>query len=358
MLHKTKTEYTIIGTMSGTSLDGLDIVSCRFSIEQDEWKYKLVKTETFDYHDEWKNRLSGAGRLNAIGLWHLHNEFGQFTGQKVNEFLHGSSIKPDYIASHGHTVFHQPEKKITLQIGNGAFIAAETGIPAITDFRSLDIALGGQGAPLVPIGDKLLFSEYDACLNLGGIANISYSHDGQMQAFDICPCNMLINHLVHQTGHAFDQDGAMGSMGCIHHDMLKELNDLEYYRDTLPKSLGREWFEMYILPVLDKYSLELPTAIRTSYEHVSQQIADTIHGINPNGKILITGGGAFNKYLVQLIKDKCNTGIYIPDDTLISYKEALIFGLLGILRVRGENNCLASVTGAKRDSSGGIIYSA
>lgn len=348
--------YTIIGTMSGTSLDGLDMVLCRFSFIKNEWKYELIKAETYHYNDEWKNRLSEAGLLNAIQLYRLHNDFGQFTGKKVNEFLNTTSIQPDYIASHGHTVFHQPEKKITLQIGNGAFIAAETGVSTITDFRSLDIALGGQGAPLVPVGDKLLFSEYDACLNLGGIANISYFYNDQMQAFDICPCNMLLNHLVHQTGHTFDKDGIIGSMGTIHHDLFKELNDLEYYRNTLPKSLGREWFEMYMLPVLDKYAPEIPTALRTSYEHISQQIAGTIHDVNPNGKILITGGGAFNKYLIQLIKDKCNASVHIPDETTVSYKEALIFGLLGVLRVRGENNCLASVTGATRDSSGGIIY--
>lgn len=350
-------EYTIIGTMSGTSLDGLDMVLCRFLVKNNAWKYKIIKAETYNYTEAWQKRLSEAGLTNAVELYRLHNDFGVFTGQMVKEFLRDISIQPDYIASHGHTVFHQPENRFTLQIGNGAFIAAETKISTIADFRSLDVALGGQGAPLVPVGDKLLFKEYDACLNLGGIANISYSQNNQMQAFDICPCNMLINNLVHQTGHAFDKDGIIGSMGTIHHDMLKELNELDYYHITTPKSLGREWFEIHILPVLKKYAPETPTALRTVYEHIAQQITNIIHNIHPNGKVLVTGGGAFNSFLIQLIKDKNKAHIHIPDNTTVSYKEALIFALLGALRIREEINCLASVTGAERDSSGGVVFS-
>lgn len=352
-----QSDYRVIGTMSGTSLDGLDLALCTFTYNEGKWLYTIERAKTYPHSSEWKHKLATAETMTGLDLMHLHNEFGVDTGALINNFMKDEKRPVDFIASHGHTIFHQPHKGLTLQIGNGAHIAATTGINTICDFRSLDVALGGQGAPLVPIGDKLLFYDYDYCLNLGGFANISYDNNGERIAYDICPVNIVINHLVKERGLSYDPEGSIGGAGSLNQPLLTELNNLPFYQSKGPKSLGKEWVLENILPILGKYPIQLEDKLRTFYEHIAIQLTNAFRS-EKSKKVLITGGGAYNAYLIDLIREKTDASIDIPDQNIIEFKEALIFAFLGVLRYRNEINCLKSVTGASRDNTGGIIYRA
>lgn len=347
--------YRVIGTMSGTSLDGLDLALCTFTYNEDKWLYTIERAKTYPHSNEWKHKLATAETMSGLDLTNLHNEFGIYTGKLINDFLKDEKQSIDFIASHGHTIFHQPHIGLTLQIGNGAHIAATTGINTICDFRSLDVALGGQGAPLVPIGDKLLFYDYDYCLNLGGFANISFDRDGVRMAYDICPVNIVVNHLVKERSLSYDPEGSIGSTGALNDSLLTSLNSLPFYQNKGPKSLGKEWVLENILPLIDKYPIQLEDKLRTFYEHIAIQLTNAFSS-GKNKKVLITGGGAYNTFLMGLMKGKTEAAIDIPNPDIIEFKEALIFAFLGVLRYRNEINCLKSVTGASRDNSGGIIY--
>lgn len=344
--------YKVIGLMSGTSLDGLDIAFCKFTFQK-EWQFEIIKCTTIDYSKEWKANLTEAYLLSGFELIKLHKLYGKFIGDSVNTFIQQNNIQVDLLASHGHTVFHQPDKRVTLQIGDGHEIAVKTGITTICDFRSLDVALGGQGAPLVPIGDQLLFSDYDYCLNLGGFANISFEENNTRFAYDICPANIILNHLTRKFGHDYDKNGALGLLGKTNTELLQKLNAIDYYKKSYPKTLGREWLEAEIIPIFNETDLSLHDKLRTLYEHIATQISQSISKKDSN--VLITGGGAYNKLLVNLIKQKISSKVIIPDNNLINYKEALLFALLGVLKMEGKVNCLASVTGATRDSCGGVV---
>ncbi|MFP4023557.1 MAG: anhydro-N-acetylmuramic acid kinase [Thiohalospira sp.] len=346
--------YYALGIMSGTSLDGLDIVLCQFSYTK-KWAFEIIKAKTFKYDQNWKDQLQSAEQLSGLQLLKLHKNYGRFIGKKIKQFLKDIKEKPCLIASHGHTIFHQPKNKITLQIGDGAEIASETGITTVSDFRSLDVALDGQGAPLVPIGDELLFNEYDYCLNIGGFANISTTIDHKRVAFDICPANIILNKLAHKLNKPFDKDGIFGKTGKMNSILLNQLNQVDFYQMPNPKSLGREWVEEVFIPVLAQQEIKTIDQISTLYEHISDQITKVISS-NPEKKVLITGGGAYNKYLLERIRAKTNTQIIIPSKNIVEYKEAIIFGLLGVLRFNRDINCLSSVTGAKKNSSSGVIH--
>jgi anhydro-N-acetylmuramic acid kinase len=344
-------KMSIIGLMSGTSVDGLDVAYCHFV---EVYKYELVAAKTFPYTAQLKHKLKNCMKLNSIQLLELDAELGSYFGAKVNEFLKQTGLKkPTAIASHGHTVFHNPINKYSHQIGKGSHIAALTGIPVVCDFRNTDVALGGQGAPLVPIGDKLLFKQYDYCLNLGGIANISYDYKGKRLAYDISPCNLPVNILMNKVGKEFDMNGATGKKGSIIPALLDVLNQLEFYTKKAPKSLGREWIEKELMHFLMAYD-NLPNVLRTYYEHVATQISN--HITKKEATVLVTGGGAHNEFLMQLIHQKSNAVIVSPPSSIIDFKEALIFAYLGYLRINHKVNSLKSVTGASKDSIGGCIY--
>ncbi len=346
-------KYKVIGAMSGTSLDGLDIAAVDFEFNNGKWDFELVAADTISYITKWENALKNAHGLSGEELTSLNSEYGKFLGNEINHFIQNNNIVPDLIASHGHTIFHQPEKGYTLQIGNGANIAAITNILTISDFRTEDVAMGGQGAPLVPIGDRLLFSEYDYCLNLGGFANISFEKDGFRLAFDNCPVNFVLNHFAEKQGLPFDKDGNLGRKGKINSELLNSLNQIPYYDIPAPKSLGREWVEKEFFPVLDQFNISDSDKIRTVYEHIAVQIN---RSLSSNKKMLITGGGAFNSFLIERIKSLSDIEVVIPSKDIINFKEAIIFAFLGVLRINNINNCLASVTGASKDHSGGIIF--
>lgn len=346
--------YISIGVMSGTSVDGLDIAACRFTFGK-TWTYEVLKAVTLPYPPKWITRLSSAAEGSALELAQLNVDFGKFIGKHVARFCEDLDGKPDVVSSHGHTVFHQPHNQLTLQIGNGANIAAKTGIPTVCDFRSLDVALAGQGAPLVPIGDELLFGDYDFCLNLGGIANVSYRSESGRRAFDICPANMALNHFTRELGYEYDLDGNLGRSGKVHDELLSLLNANGYYQQKEPKSFGREQFESEYLPLISSFQLSTPDILRTLYEHISEQLTIATEQF-PKGRMLITGGGAHNVFLIDLFSEKTKHKIIVPSAQLIDFKEAVIFAFLGVLRLRGEVNVLQSVTGSKHDHSGGCIY--
>lgn len=343
----------VVGMMSGTSLDGMDLVLCSFRNENGRWDYYITKAETINYETNLRRKLSSAQRLNARELILLHNEYGGWIGKSIREFL--GTLSADLIASHGHTVFHQPGNRMTFQIGSGPCIASECDIPVVCDFRTTDVALGGQGAPLVPAGDSLLFGEYEFCLNLGGFANISNDFNGTRIASDICPVNIVANELAERLGFEYDKDGSSGRGGMLIQELVDELNNLEFYKISGPKSLGREWIENAFMPLINKYGIAVPDLLRSFYEHAAIQISRYINRYG-KGRVLVTGGGAFNKYFVELLGSKSQSELVIPDDRLIKYKEAIVFAFLGYLRYNNQVNCLASVTGATKDSSAGAVY--
>ncbi len=346
---------TGIGVMSGTSLDGIDLAWCKFSEEAKNWHYEILKADTYPYTQCMREQLAHATELSAADYCRLNVALGKVIAEHIRKFI-GNRAKPDFIASHGHTVFHQPNDGLTTQIGSGAVIAAETGITTVCDFRTLDVALHGQGAPLVPIGDQLLFGQYDACLNLGGFSNISFQWRGQRIAFDISPCNMALNHLAEKMDLNFDKDGQTARSGDIIPELLQQLNLLPYYQTSPPKSLGKEWFDQCFLPILKPYifSNKIADCLRTTTEHIAIQLASALPQNAQN--LLITGGGAKNKFLIESLQKKWPGNVIVPDEHTIDYKEALIFCFLGMLRLERKINCLSSVTGASEDCCGGAVY--
>ncbi|MCX6243355.1 MAG: anhydro-N-acetylmuramic acid kinase [Bacteroidetes bacterium] len=347
--------YKVIGLMSGTSLDGVDIAFCNFIFDKGKWDYAIVTAETIPYSQEWKERLSTLENKTAFEFALTDAEYGHFLGQITSDFIHRHAAKPDFIASHGHTIFHQPGRKLTSQIGKGSAIAAETGFPVVCDFRSTDVALGGQGAPLVPVGDMLLFSDYNYCLNLGGFANISYDDSGRRIAFDICPANIVLNHLSSLLKKDYDENGDLARRGLLYQPMLDALNDLDFYHVKPPKSLGKEWVLSKVHPLLNKYEITVEDKLRTFVEHIAVQVASAVFK-KDSASMLVTGGGAFNSFLVERIRERTGLYIMLPDPLVINFKEALIFAFLGVLRWREEVNCLSSYTGAFMDNIGGAVY--
>lgn len=343
----------VIGLMSGTSLDGLDLVYIKFD-KDDYSNFQILCSETKSYNADWYKKLSSAIFFSDKELNKLDKQYGFLLGELVNDFVKSNHItKIDFIASHGHTVLHQPEKGITLQVGNGQIIANETRCKVVCDFRTQDVQLGGQGAPLVPIGDEQLFSEYSSCLNLGGFANISFNEDNKRIAFDICPVNIVLNHYVKKFGFDFDDKGIIASQGTINKNLLKKLNLLEFYNKRYPKSLGLEWVQIMIFPLIDKFNLSIKDILKTFVEHIAIQITTILKN---KKNVIVTGGGVFNEYLIHRVSELTDTEICIPDFQLINYKEALIFAFLGMLKLDNQINCLSSVTGAKKDHSSGKIF--
>lgn len=349
-------QYPVLGMMSGTSLDGLDLALCFFSKDGNQWHYMVDKAETIAYPPILGSKLSMATELSGWELTRIDIDLGNFMADAVNIFLKTTTCKPLLLASHGHTVFHRPDLGITTQIGNGAVLAAKTGIRTVCDFRSLDVALGGQGAPLVPIGDQLLFGNYDFCLNLGGFCNISYNENGQRRAFDIAPCNMALNTLAEQKGAPYDADGKWARTGNRHIALWNELNQLDYYRkEGTAKSLGKEWYDCDFAPLMAKYDCSSDDKLRTVTEHIAFQIGKVLE-YHAGAQVLLTGGGALNTFLVESIQKETSKKVVIPDLETINFKEAIIFAFLGLLRRNDEINVLQSVTGARQDCSSGAVY--
>ena len=359
-----KNTWNAIGVMSGTSVDGLDIVVATFS-HYKNWQYKITKTASIDYPDNLRNGLMDCIYASAEELVFLDLNLGVFIGERISDFLKDLDMPIDLIASHGHTVFHQPEKGMTKQIGDGQTILHKTGILTINDFRAMDVLNRGQGAPLVPIGDQYLFPEFDVCLNIGGFANISYTgHDGKRIAFDTGPANLLLNYLSRKIDHQFDPNGDNARKGELIDKIYQDFNTLPYYDLDPPKSLGLEWVNKNIINDLNNSTYQVKDLLHTCTKHISCQINKAIRTefqkiIKPDReiKVLVTGGGAHNQFLMECLrKDGININYIIPSNEIVDYKEALIFAFLGVLRYLGQENILRSATGAIIDSIGGTLH--
>lgn len=354
--------------MSGSSLDGLDIVFAEFLHQAGTWSFEIVAADCYAYTTEWKNKLQTATALPALDYQLLHAEYGHYLGTEVARFIDENNLhyKVGLIASHGHTTFHLPPR-MTSQIGDGAAIAAETGLPVVSDLRALDVAFGGQGAPIVPIGEKYLLKDYDYYLNIGGIANLSFRDGDNYLAYDICPANRVLNLLSAKEGKEYDAGGEMARGGTVNETLLQQLNALPYYGQVYPKSLANQFGTDEVFPLVEAAGLSTPDALRTYVEHIVQQIALAIQQHadtnsqrqTPNPKLLVTGGGAFNTFLIQQLSEALkplSITVIVPDDNLVQYKEALIMAFIGVLRWRQEYTVLSSVTGAQRDSIGGALW--
>lgn len=348
--------YNVIGVMSGTSLDGVDLAHIQFRIKDKKWDFTILESETIPYDLTWVQTLKTAVDFSHIELEKLNQEYTSLLASIISDFITRHKIENlDIICSHGHTILHQPHNGFTLQIGNLPEIADLVQQTVVCDFRVQDVQLGGQGAPLVPIGDRILFPEYDYCMNIGGFSNVSFEENGTRIAFDISPVNTVLNFYANQFGFDYDDKGQISASGEIYEALFNELNNLDFYQQNYPKSLGFEFVKETILPIIESFEIDITDKMRTFTEHVALQIAQALP--NKNGRLLITGGGAYNDFLIERIQFHLpSIQIIIPDNKILEFKEAVIFALLGVLKLRGEINVLSSVTGAKTDHSSGNIY--
>lgn len=356
--------YKVIGLMSGSSLDGLDICYTYLEEIRGQWKFDIQHAACLPYDSEWSEQLTHAQQLDAGDFLKLHTTYGKYIASKVIQFIEKNGIqhKVDFIATHGHTVYHDPANQTSFQLGDGATIAALTGLPVISDLRSMDVALGGQGAPIVPIGDKLLFSDFNYWLNIGGIVNITTMNNDQIMAFDVCTGNQALNALALREGKDFDENGELARTGKLLLAVLGHLNDQEYFKRMPPKSLSNDAARELVFPILmesEHLNLDL---LRTMVQHIAEQVATVVKQF-PSGKeaskMLVTGGGAFNNFLVETIQQQLeplDVHVVVPYEQVVKFKEALVMALIGTLRWREETNVLSSVTGASRDSISGALW--
>lgn len=351
-----KESYKVIGVMSGTSLDGVDLAHIHFTVIDAKWQYKILESETVSYSEDWLNKLRMAVDFSKKELSQLNKDYTLLLGHIIKDFICKYKIKNlDAVCSHGHTILHQPQNGFTLQIGNLKEIAAIVGETVVCDFRVQDVKLGGQGAPLVPIGDRILFADYDYCLNLGGFSNISFEQGGKRLAFDISPVNTVLNFYANQLGLPYDDKGNIARSGETDIALLEELDNLSYYQKPYPKSLGFEFVKTIVLPLIDSYDLSIEDKMHTFIKHIAKQTAYALP--ERKGKMLVTGGGAYNDFLLECLQAYLpGMEIIVPDAKTLEFKEALIFALLGVLKLRKEINVLSSVTGAEKDHSSGKIY--
>jgi len=351
-----KDVYNTIGVMSGTSLDGVDLAHIQFSVVQNKWQFKILECETIPYSQNWVDTLKIATNFSQDQLEKLNHDYTVLLGEIISNFIIKHTIENlDAVCSHGHTILHQPQNGFTLQIGNLPEIASIINQKIVCDFRVQDVELGGQGAPLVPIGDRILFSDYDYCLNLGGFSNVSFEEDKVRIAFDISPVNTVLNFYANQLGFDYDDEGKISKSGNLHPELFNQLNALDFYQKSYPKSLGFEFVKETIFPLIESFPISIEDKMHTFTEHIGYQIGLALKV--KTGKLLITGGGAYNKFLINRIQFYLpEMQIIIPESKILEFKEALIFALLGVLKLRDEVNVLCSVTGAKHDHSSGVMF--
>jgi len=353
--------YYGIGGMSGTSLDGVDLSYCRYYTQSDvKWQFELIDAQTYPYPEKLKTEIEHLIKNYNDNHTDLDKRLGAFYSSLIQQFVDEFNIEQiDFVANHGQTVYHNPTKQKTVQIGCGETIAQQTQLQTINNFRINDVALGGQGAPLVPIGDWHFFNTYRYCINLGGICNITVQNSKEvLTAFDISPCNVLLNHYAQQLNVAFDEDGLLARKGNLNKALFEKLNALAYYSTQAPKSLDAQFSKVDCIPLIDTFNLSREDVLCTLCHHYAYQIGLVIetYSQSEDEQMLLSGGGAFNGFLTDLIQEKCNVKVHIPDKKIIEFKEAIVFGLLGVLKLENEVNCLKIVTGASMDNVGGEVF--
>lgn len=352
-----------LGLMSGSSLDGLDLCLVSLDYHDQNWLFQILTSDCIVYDTAWTERLKNAHSLDARSLYALNISYAKETARLVSSFLADHKIDSknvDFVTSHGHTVFHQPQLGYTLQIGDGATLAAALQIDVISDLRAKDISYGGQGAPIVPIADLLLFAEYEACLNIGGIANISFKQDPSIIAYDICFANQALNYLSQKVQKSYDDKGSIARSGSLISSLQQELLSLDFHQKKYPKSLANEWIREQVLPILESYHQQgaaLPDLMHTSVDVIAELITREMNLHAHTGKMMIAGGGAYNDFLIEQIRAKTSWHVILPSHDIIQYKEALAMAFIGYLRIHEQPNVLASVTGASTDTSSGIWHS-
>ena len=352
--------YNVIGIMSGSSMDGVDLALCKITSDNGKYTYTIEQAETIEYDEKWRLRLSQLRKADSLSYAKTDVFYGHYLGNLVNQFIAKHQINVDLVSSHGHTAFHYPNEMITRQVGDGASLSAICNLPVVSDFRSMDVAKKGEGAPLVAIGDELLFKDYDYCLNIGGFVNISGLVGEYRVSFDICPANILLNRVARDFEQNYDKDGEIAARGSINYQLLGELNAIDYYKLPFPKSLNRDWINDELWRIVKEgEKLSPEDKMKTFVDHIGTQIGKSVDYLSKNNsankKILVTGGGAFNKTLIEYVKTHCEAELVIPDDKLVKYKEALIFALMGVLRVENQINIKRTFTGAKSDSISGSL---
>lgn len=368
------TSYIGIGCMSGSSMDGLDICCVEFTgdVNSDLWGFRIMMGETIPYDKDWQDRLNSAANVSGLDLIKLHLDYGHFVGNQVAQFISNNNIENvQFVSSHGHTIFHQPENGITFQLGSGEATSSYLHVPFITDFRSKDVSLGGEGAPLVPCGERFLFRHNDICVNLGGIANVGIKGRNDNIGFDICPCNIVLNALAARENKRFqyDKDGDLARSGKVIGSILTELDNLQFYKDPPPKSLWKDYIQSEVFPIIDKNNHPTVDLLRTMTEHIAGRVADACIEAKETGEIqsdteprvLITGGGALNKFLLELITEKLTDAGFVfeaADENTINFKEALVCAFLGLRCLLGQENVFCEITGSRADSVSGSIHRA
>ncbi|PWL38380.1 anhydro-N-acetylmuramic acid kinase [Flagellimonas aquimarina] len=353
-------KYKVLGLMSGTSLDGLDLAYCHLWLNNGNWEFSIENTKDVSYTEKMRDYLKNAIHLSEQDHDQLHKDYGIWLGEQAKSFIEQHNLEVDFIASHGHTSHHRPEEGFTFQLGDGQLLADGSEKQVVCDFRTKDVSLGGQGAPLVPIGDRLLFHDYDFCLNLGGISNISFEKNGERIAYDIGMANMPLNYVTQKMGLAYDEGGKLARTGRVDRPLARKLNQLAYYKLPYPKSTGYELFTEEIVPLIKASGASHINLLHTFIHHNCEQIAIEIHkhATKQRSKLFVAGGGALNHFFIDTLKEKLGASIdiVILSKTLITFKEALVFALMGVLRLEGKINVLSSVTGAREDSCSGEVF--
>ena len=349
-----KKHYKVVGIMSGTSLDGLDFVLVEF-FKETKWCFKLISSSTYPYPQKIYEKLKDSSSLHLKEIISLDQFYTIYLSKQINRFLKkNNQHEIDFVSSHGHTVLHQPRLGITYQIGNLPSLAKLINKKVICDFRSKDVKMGGEGAPLVPVGEIKLFHQFDTFINLGGFANLTIKNEKKIIAYDICPVNIILNFIANKINKSKDKDGELASSGKLIPELEKKLNDIKFFKLKPPKSLGYEWVKDNILPILKSYEKHSINDVLNTYTiFIAKQISNELRG---RKEVLITGGGVFNSFLVNQIKNQTSCMISIPDEKIVNFKEAIIFAFLGLLRDQNQVNCYASVTGAKNNHSSGSIF--
>lgn len=352
--------YRVIATMSGSSLDGLDIAYAHIQLDP-EPAFRIVAADTFAYTDAELQVLRTVSRTGTHADDQTDQWFGAVSAAYISAFLRQLGYPPvDLVASHGHTTLHKPSLGISQQIGDPQVMANALRLPVIARFRQADVDAGGQGAPLVPLCDQLFFSEYDACLNIGGIANISFETPQGRVGFDICGANQILNFFAEQAGWPYDAEGEMAAAGEMDPALFDQLNAVPFLAAPYPKSLDNHFVHRAFIEPLQRAPLMLNDKLATAAHHIAYQIARVIEQqpgrrALADYRLLVTGGGAFNRHLIRLIRDHARIQVQLPDTIIIQYKEALAMALMGVLRFQNRSNFLPSVTGASAAVSGGVI---
>jgi len=368
MSEEAVSSYRVLGLMSGSSLDGIDWCMANFVFTKGVWTFQIEGCGMLDYSSELVGRFTRGHQLSVHEVMLLQDEFSRLSTRAALEAITQWG-RPLLIAEHGHTLVHRPELGYTWQINAAPMLSARLRLPVVSDFRRVDVAMGGQGAPLVPYGDAMLFSRYAACLNLGGIANLSFDQNGKRIGFDVCFANQVLNRLAQNLGLPFDKGGAIAAQAKNSAGeqsrqrvarALSEWSSIDLSRPFPPPSLGRETLETDIIPRFESSGLSAEDALWAWCEHIAECVLHYLKFNPAEGKILVTGGGAFNQFLMECLRaaaaKKPEFKWEKGTDALITHKEALLFGFLGLLRFLGLNNVDASYTRSSSSHSAGCIY--